>query len=196
MQFKTLTALFVILFTTSLFAQDVKQEIASEFTSYQNAISQGHFKEAMEYITPEFFAIYPKEEVVDLMEKTFNNPSITFEIKDMKIENIAEPEAIEGKHYALLTYSNAMIMKFNENEDENEEQKGSRLAMTRIALEQSFGSNNVGYDPATDAFIVKAEKSVYAISADGRSDWKFLAVEKGQEEVLERILPRELMNRM
>lgn len=196
MHLKNLIALFLLLSGTMLFAQDVKQEIAKEFTAYQDAIASGEFETAMEHVTPEFFSIYPKKDIISLMEKTYNNPDITFEIKDMKIENIEDTEEIDGKHYALLSYSNLMNIKFAPTEGESEENKKSRIGMTRISLEQTFGSNNVSYDPSTDFFGVKASKSVYAISENGKTNWKFLVVEKGQEEVLRRLLPQQLVNKM
>lgn len=193
MHFRKLITLVLVLSATWLSAQDVKQHIANEFTAYQDAIAAGDFEVAMEYISPDFFTIYPKESIIELMETTFNNPSITFEIKDLKIENIEDLKEIDGKHYALLNYSNRMLMKFHQEGEENEENKKSRLAMTQLSLEQTFGSNNVQYDPKTDFFGVAAGKSVYAISANGKTDWKFLVLEKDQKEILQRILPRELL---
>lgn len=196
MHLKKIITLALLLSGTWLFAQDVKQEIAKEFTAYQDAIAAGAFEEAMEYIAPDFFSIYPREDIVTLMEQSFSNSSITFEIKDLKIENIADSEAIDGKHYALLDYSNVLHMKFYQEENESEEKKKSRIAMTRLSLEQTFGSNNVSYNPTTDFFGVRAAKSVYAISENGKTDWKFLVLEKEQEEILRRLLPHELVNRM
>ncbi|WP_224488749.1 hypothetical protein [Robertkochia flava] len=194
-----LKPLFIILFTSlTVVAQqkDVKQQIANEFTEYQEAISDKDFEKALDYIVPGFFEIYPKADLLKLMEQSFNNPDITFEITNLKIENIEAPEHIDEKHYALLTYSNQMNMKFMSQDSLTDEEKKSRISMTLISLEQSFGSNNVSYDAATDFFRVKAEKQVYAISENGSSDWKFLAIEKGQKAILEQLLPAELSRKL
>lgn len=196
MNIRSLTTLLFLLVMSVATAQDVKQTIAEEFTDYQDAIINGEFEKSMKYITPEFFEIFPKDQLINLMEQTFNNPEITFEIKDTNIENIGDLEEIEGKHYSLLTYSNQMNMRFNVEEDETEEQKQSRIGMTRVSLENTFGSQNVGYNPSTDFFEVKARKNVYAISVDGKTNWKFLVVEKGQKVILDQLLPKVLADKI
>lgn len=196
MNIRSLTTLLFLLVMSFATAQDVKQTIAEEFTDYQDAIINGEFEKSMKYITPEFFEIFPKDQLINLMEQTFNNPEITFEIKDTNIENIGDLEEIEGKHYSLLTYSNQMNMRFNGEEDETEEQKQSRIGMTRVSLENTFGSQNVGYNPSTDFFEVKARKNVYAISVDGKTNWKFLVVEKGQKVILDQLLPKVLADKI
>lgn len=197
MKLKTLLPLLLCCLTLSVNAQEVKQEIAREFMAYQNAIIDKDFEKSLEYITPDFFEIYPKSEVLKLMQQTFNDPSINYEIKNTEITNIDDIQKIEEKHYALITYSSQMNIKFNaEEEEESEEDKKSRTGMYRIYLEQAFGSNNVAYNPATEQFEVKAQKNVYAISKNGKTDWKFLMVEKEQKVVMDKLLPAELANKI
>lgn len=172
--------------------QDVKQAIANEFTEYQQAIMAKDFEKVISYMVPEFFDIYPKTDYLKLMEQFYNNPDIEFEISNLKIENIDTPEKIENKYYSLLTYSNEMNMKFLNQDELSEEDRKSLIGLTLISLEQSFGSNNVSYDPSSEFFRITAEKQVYAISGNGKSDWKFLGIEKDQKAVLEKLLPAEL----
>ena len=188
--------LFIFLITLCGYAQDIKATIAKEFTDYQEAIINKEFERSLEYITPEFFEIYPKEQILKLMEDTFNNPAFAYEIKNTRIDSVGQVQEIEEKHYALLTYSNQMNIRFTSEGEESQDQEKSRLAQTRISLEQTFGSNNVKYNPATEFFEVQAQKNVYAISEDGNTNWKFLMVDKTQKPVMDQLLPSQLANKI
>ncbi|MCX2682077.1 hypothetical protein OOZ15_19160 [Galbibacter sp. EGI 63066] len=190
-----LTILFLTIFSVGI-AQDYKKEIESEFTEYLNSIVNMEFEKSMEFITPEFFEIIPKSQMINLMEQTFNNPSMEFELKNPKILKINDAQKIENKYYALLTYSNQMNMKINSEEEETEDEKKMRINMTKLSFEQTFGSDNVKYNEETGFFEIQSQKDVYGISENGQTDWKFLVIEKKQKVILEKILPKELIEKI
>ncbi|SFB55176.1 hypothetical protein [Algoriphagus aquimarinus] len=177
------------------FAQDYKQNIAGEFTEYLNSIVNMEFEKSMGYITPEFFEIVPKAQMIQLMEQTFNNPAMEFEIKNPKILAIDVVQNIEDKYYSLLTYSNQMDIKMK-SEEETEDEKKMRLNLLKVSFEQTFGIDNVKYNEETEFFEIQSQKEVYAISINGETDWKFLVIEKNQKVILEKILPKELSEKI
>ena len=190
-----LTILFLTICTIGI-AQDYKKNIESEFSEYLNSIVNMEFEKSMEYITPEFFEIIPKSQLITLMEQTFNNPSMEFEIKNPKILSVNDSQQIENKYYSLLTYSNQMNMKINNEEEETEDEKKMRINMTKLSFEQTFGAENVKYNEETDCFEIQSQKDVYAISENGKTDWKFLVIEKKQKMILNKILPKELADKI
>lgn len=196
MKLKTLLSLFLICMTTLGYAQDIKQTINQEFMAYQDAIINKEFEKSLDYIIPGLFEIYPRQQMLQLMENTFNDPTIKYEIKNTAINQIEDIKEIEGKFYALLTYSNQMNIKYLGDEKDTEEQKKAKAGFIKVSLENTFGSNNVAYNPATEFFEVKAEKNVYAISENGKTDWKFLMIEKEQKVIMDQLLPAELASKI
>jgi hypothetical protein len=173
-------------------AQNYKNNIDSEFTEYLNAIINMEFEKSMEFITPDFFEFISKSQMVKLMEQTFNNPAIEFQITNPKILTINDSQHIENKYYSLLTYSNQMNIKFNAEDEESSEDKKMRIELTKLSLEQNFGSDNVKYNVETDVFEVQSQKDVYGISENGEIGWKFLVIEKNQNVILNKLLPKKL----
>lgn len=189
-------SLLFLLICCSASAQDYKKTIESEFTIYLNSIINKNFDKSMDFIVPEFFDIIPKDQMITVMEQTFNNPSMVFELKNPKILSINDVQKIDQKFYSLLTYSNQMNIKMVQEEKETEQEKKSRITLTQASFEKTFGANNVKYNPKTEFFEIFVEKQVYAISKDGTTNWKFLVLEKKQKMLLEKLLPKELTDKM
>lgn len=194
---KLFTIILLSAFTFG-YAQNYKKNITTEFTEYLNTIVNKEFEKSMEYITPEFFDIVPKPQLIKLMHQTFNNPMMEIEIKNPKILEIEDVQIIENKYYALLSYSNQMNIKIKneEDEEESEEDKKNRINMARMSFEQTFGPDNVYYNEKTEFFEIQSQKDVYGISENGETDWKFLVIEKKQKFILEKILPKDLTNKV
>lgn len=191
--------LFTILFLTIStigIAQDYKNELKNEFNDYLSTIVNMEFEKSMEYIVPEFFEIIPKSQMIKVMTMTFNNPDMEFEIKNPKILKVNDKKEIEKKYYSLLTYSNQMNMKIKGEEGETKDEKTTRINLTKLSLESTFGSENVIYDEKTDFFEIQSQKDVYGISESGEKNWKFLVIEKKQKMILEKLLPKELSEKI
>jgi hypothetical protein len=197
MKIKQIVFLFLFLIISSTGnAQDYKKTIEIEFTEYLNSIVNKNFAKSMNYVIPEFFEIIPKSQMIKLMEQTFNNPSMEFELKNPKILSIDDAQKIEEKFYSLLSYSNQMNMKILNEGEETEDEKKMRIGLTQLSFEKNFGSENVKYNKETDFFEILVEKQVYTISKDGETDWKFLVIEKKQKVLLEKLLPKELVDKI
>ncbi|GGZ94807.1 hypothetical protein [Algibacter mikhailovii] len=190
-----LTFLFLTICTIGI-AQDYKENIKSEFTEYLNSLINMEFEKSFEYITPEFFEIVPKSQMLQLMEQTFNNPTMVIEIKNPKILTIRNSEIIENKYYSLLTYSNQMNFKMNSEEEETEDEKTMRINLMKLSFQQNFGAENVVYNEKTEFFEIYSEKDVYGISINGETNWKFLVLEKDSKIILDKILPKELAEKI
>jgi hypothetical protein len=191
--------LFTILFLTIStigIAQDYKNELKKEFNDYLSTIVNMEFEKSMEYIIPEFFEIIPKSQMIKVMKQAFNNPSMEIEITNPKIIEVKDKKEIENKYYSLLTYSNQMNMKIEGEDEETEDEKTTRINLTKLSLENTFGSENVEYNKETDFFQIQSQKDVYGISNNGENNWKFLVVEKKQKMILEKLLPKELSEKI
>jgi hypothetical protein len=192
-----LIPLFLIL-AIKAFGQDYKKEIETQFLYYNNLIIKKDFDKSMDYLPEEFFAIVPKDQMILVMEKTFSNPEMEFELESPIIKDIAAVEKIGDKFYAFLQYSSQMKMKFlNDDEpEETEAKQKQRTNMIKGLMEHTYGAGNVKFDEKTETFTIIAHKQAYAISANGESDWKFLVIEKKQKFILDKLLPMQLVEKI
>ncbi|MDX6182072.1 hypothetical protein SGQ44_14000 [Flavobacterium sp. Fl-77] len=191
---KTLFTVLILVTSAVVTAQEYKKAIEKSFTEYLNAIANKEFEKSLDFVVPEFFDIYPKGQMIAVMEQTFNNPAIKFELKDPKILKINDAKKIENKYYSLLSYSHQMNMKVNEGAEQSEEEKKAQNSLIATSLKEEFGEGNVKYNDTTGFFEIQIEKQVYTISKNSQTDWKFLVIEKKQKAFLEKLLPKELLD--
>ncbi|WP_159023604.1 hypothetical protein [Formosa sp. L2A11] len=192
---KALTLLFLTLCTVG-FSQDYKTDIKSEFQAYLSTIENMEFEKSMDYITPDFFEVVPKANMLAAIKQSYNKKDVEVKILNSKIVSVADAEHIEGKDYALVTYSDQMNIKINNENEETESQKEARINLTKVTFDQSFGAENVVYNKDTEFFEVKTVKQAYAISDDGKATWKFLMFEKNLKTILVKVLPPSLMEKL
>lgn len=196
---KRLYILFFLLNSLLIVSQNnYKNEIKSDFLKYNSLIVQKKFSQAMDYVLPDFFEIFPKNQMIKIMETTFNSPDLTFELETPIIESIEDKIKVEDRYYSQIKYSNLMKLKIssNEIEDEDEDEKKMRINITVLAYEKTFGKGNVLYNNETDFFEINAHKTAFAISNNGEDDWKYVVAEKRQKLILSKILPEEIVNKI
>ncbi|WP_210462945.1 hypothetical protein [Rufibacter roseolus] len=195
------TKLFTIILltiSTLAFSQNYKKDIESKFLEYNNYIVNQEFKKSTDFVPQEFYEIVPKEQMVLLLERTFNNPEIEFKLKGPQIIDISEKEQVEGKYYSLIKYSSPINMKFKgkDQKEETETERKLRMNLIKLSFEKTFGSDNVKYNEETGFFEINAQKQAYAISKEGETDWKFLVIESKQKFILEKLLPKQLVEKI
>ncbi|HEX5150082.1 MAG TPA: hypothetical protein VFW07_01470 [Parafilimonas sp.] len=180
--------LLAVLFTTlSVQAQTYKDDVKTQFLEYTNLLLEKDFEKSTDYLNPAFFKIIPKDQLVKLMEQTYNNPEIDFEIEQPIILTIKDKIKIDGSDYVKFQYSNYLKMRFKSEDGERND-----TTLTKNALEKQFGHENVTYDAETDFYKILVYKDVIANSLDDKK-WTFLVVEDKQKPMLEKILPKGLL---
>lgn len=190
--------LIVLLFLTisSCIAQDYKQEIEKEFNEYLRSIENMEFEKSTRYMTKEYLELIPKSQLIDAMEKTFNNPAFDYKITNQKILKIDDSQKIENKYYSLINYSNNMSIKIKRKIEETDDAYKARTLRSKLAIEKTLSSDKLYYIEETGTIEIESKKNAYGISQDGKSDWKFLVINKKQKALLEELLPKELAEKI
>jgi hypothetical protein len=180
------------------FCQNNKKEIEFQFTEYLNSIINHDFEKTVNYISDDFFKIIPKEQVILGMERTFNNPDMQVSIREPKVKEISDIELIDMKYYSLLTYSSLINIGFRINDSikETAEEHNSRMELSKNTLIQIYGEKYVQYDSKTEIFEIYSEKQAYAISENGTTGWKFVVIEKKLKPLLEKFIPKQLIEKI
>ena len=198
---KTILIIFSMIIFNVSFSQTAKENLENDFNTYINLTSKQKFVESHDYIAEEYFKIFPKDQLIDMWKfhnsnSSFNEPIRLESSKILKVENIKK---IKKKYYSILTYSKFITMRFLTNEEieeETKEAKKKRINSIKISLTQKYGNNNVVYNEETDFFEIHIEKSVCAISKNRNKNWKFATIEKEQKYLFEKIIPKEILNRI
>jgi hypothetical protein len=195
MKIKLLSVLF--LFTSSIFSQIPEENLRKEFNTYINLTINQDFEKSMDYVVEDFFEIFPKEQMVSLMKQIYNNPSMEIKLEKPTILEVDKIEKINEKYYSILTYSNLMKMKLkSEDENESDEDKKMRIGLIKVSLFKKFGAENVDYNEKTDFFEIKVTKKVCSVSKNGNDIWKFVTIEKEQKYILEKFIPKEILEKI
>jgi len=190
---KALTFTLFVFIGFSIQAQDYKANIKQRFTEYNNYIVAGEFDKSMNYIPEAVFTIVPRTQMVVLFEQVMKNKEFEARILGFDIRDIADRRKIDTCYYAKIKYVSSMTMKMYSDKEESAEAKKSRLALTTAAFSNTFGSDHVKLDESTETFTITPNKSSWAISKNGQTDWKFVNVEPRQRILMEKILPKALI---
>lgn len=193
---KTFILLSILLIAFSSFKKmNPSSVLRNDFDQYIHLIMNKNFKECTHYMPEKIFDLIPQDKLVDMMNQTMNDPSITYEMFEPKVTNLSNIEEIEGAYYAILKYTMKMNIKYNWEKmpdyDEGDEEPDNETIL--IALKAQFGKDNVSYNEETRFFKVMSYKKVAAISANGNTDWKFAVLDPQQIALAKMILPSKII---
>lgn len=174
-----------------------KENLNKDFIEYNDLILNQEFEKSMDYMLPEFFEIIPKNQMILLMQQIYNNPDLEFQADKPKDIVYGELNKIEERYYSEITYSYDIKMKFNNlEESEDEEQNDLNKNLLKLTLEKTFGSGNVIFNQETEFYEIHSIKNAFGVSQNGMTDWKFVVIEPKQKFILEKILPKELTEKI
>ncbi len=181
--------LLSLLFTlpTGLFAQSYKDSIKVQFLRYADLLVKKDFVKSAEYINPGLFKILPKAQLMDVLEKTYNNPAFDYNIEEPAIISMGDNKIINGQNYVKLQYSNYLSLHFK-----GDGEKIPDTTLTKEALQAKFGKANVTYNSSTDTYRIFVVENVVANSVNKRK-WTFVVIQESLKSLLKRFIPNELL---
>ena len=119
LMFRLILISLLIAFSNSLFAQSYKDSIEAQFLRYTDLLVKKHFAKSTDYINPDFFKIIPKVQLITVIEKTYNNPALDFNIEKPVIVSIGDSKTINSNSFVKLQYSNYLSMHFKTGDERN-----------------------------------------------------------------------------
>lgn len=176
-----LSSLLLIVFTCS--SQDFKKTVEIEFKDYNSLIEKLEFEKSMQYLPQEFIELFSKSQLIKIMNQTYNNPSFKYEIKHLEIDNINDLHKIKNKYYTWFNFSGNILIKTKRKINEDDDEFLNRIKKAKLSMEQSLGKDKVSLTDSQTTISINSFKKVIAISNNGKSDWKFLILDKNQNEI-------------
>lgn len=168
-------------------AQAYKDSIRNQFMAYNDLLLKKEFAASLDYVNPGILSVAPKEQLISMMEQTFNNPAVEIKLSKPEMKSIEDSQRIDNMTYSTFQYAGSLSMRML-----SEEGKKQDSSVTLAALGNQFGGENVKYDASTGFYHVKVIKKVVANSTDAKN-WTFLVIEEAQKSVLEKFVPKELL---
>ena len=190
---RTLTLLLFVLLSTAIFAQDYKANVKQNFSTYYKHIIAGEFDKSMDYLPSAIFTIIPRAQLVTAFQGLLKNPDTQIKLTSFEIKEIFDRQKIDTSYYVKMKYLSGMTMKMKSPSTETATEKETRLNLAKAAFGNIFGSENISLDLATEIFTIAPTKTCWAISKNGLTDWKFITVEPNQRLIMEKILPKEII---
>lgn len=192
--------LFTILFSLvisnyTVKAQNPIDQITVDFNSYLNSLDNKNFENSIEFLPTELFDLITKEQMLSVLEESFNNPQIIISYETPKILSIKNPIEYQEKTYVLMEYEATLMIKFVlDIAIESKEEKEDQLNLQINNMKETFGEEFVKFDRETETFSVYEKKSAYGILYKNDPEWNFLVIDESSQLLIDKIIPAEILN--
>jgi len=190
MKTKSLVFLFVLLSLMTFSQTKTNPDdaaIKKSLTYFVNSIQSKQIDQAVSCIYPKYFNIVSKEQMMQILNMTYNNPFMKIELQDLKFGNIEKPELITGEYFSMTHYFLKLKCNVSSLNDDMKKKMNS-------ALTAKYGANNVKYLGNEGSYLINATMKACAVSKDKKA-WKFVILEKQYKKELVTILPKKILDK-
>lgn len=182
----------LILWSASVVGQNMDQEVRDTFSRYFKTIETKDNQQTLAFVYPKLFEIVPKNLMLEQMEKLSKDTVTEISMSKQSVSSVSDMLEIEGVKYALVSYSFIMHMKMNGIVGEELTEISE---LTNEMLVEQFGPDQVTYNKGTGSFDIVVATSMYAINDPAFPGWKFLEKKEGMDELLVKIIPKEVIDK-
>lgn len=194
---RVLLLIFTLAFCApSLSAQKYKRSIEKDFNKYLNLLEEKDFSSAMDFMVDDLFELVSKEELVQSMEEALNGPDMKFTILKSSIVSIGDSHEFVGRHFVEIRYKNEVSMEFRELKKMRTKKRDEFVAFMKEQFESNPTVTHCSYHEQSRTFLLSSDELSYAISEDGKSDWKFMTIDRTQEAFMRNIIPKVLADKV
>lgn len=184
--------LFPLLFLFSI-AASAQDDLRKTVEDYLRIAEAKDSEKIMDYMYPPFFTLYPRQLMVEIMDKSFNDPAFEIELMDSKILNISPLKTVDTITYSVVDYSFVMTLKYVESE-EHPLPDEEAIKLTREIFEQMYGKENVSYIAGEMKFRLLAGKNMLVLRTPGLSAWKVLGIDENLKPIMKKIVPEAIID--
>ena len=188
--------LFAFLFLSIASINAQNKLIKERFIKMQQALLDKKFEKSLEFTAEELFEIVSKEQLLSVMEATFNNPKMQIDSDLPKVLDISDVFQVKNKFYAILKITGNQRIRVLGDDNKALGLDDRLLYALKLNFEQQYGSENVKFDEKTKFFNVIVNQTIVSISYDGETEWKYLAIDNLKLEIISKLLPQEVLNKV
>lgn len=171
-------------------SQNHEEEITIKFNEYgQTFIKKNYQKAINEYMYEDYFTVFPKDSLLNMLNDTYNNNIYNVNIHEFKTTNVHDLQTIDGNSYVFLNYSFKSEFVINKNI----QLKKELIERVLNNADNLFGKNSAKYIESDGRFEINATRKALAIKKNNDRTWKFLIVEKHYIPYIKGILPDSII---
>jgi hypothetical protein len=186
----TAISFFVIISTFSQTDSELKNRLKL-FMEANNALN---FERIMDYTYPKLFTIVTREQMIEVMNNTFNNDEIKISMDSLKVDSVYKEFKLQANSYAKIKYSMKLVMKFKEDTTATENEKNKMNESMLAAMQGQFGKANVITDSA-GCLHIKVVTNMVAIKDEYAKEWCFVNLKEG-DPLTKELLTDELLDKL
>jgi len=183
--------LFPLLFIFPLMV-NAQEDMKKTLGEYLRLAEAKDSEKIMDYMYPGFFTLYPRHLMVEVMNRSFNDPAFEILLMDSRILDISPLKTVDTVTYAVADYSVVMTLKYLESDD-NPLPDAEAIELTQGIFKQMYGEENVRYIPEETKFRITAAKKMLVLKTPGLTAWKVLGVEENLKPVMKKIIPEKIL---
>jgi len=151
----------------------------------------------LDYTYAKLFTIVPRDQMLELMQNTFENENISVQLDSLRINKVFPVFQLENGSYAKVIYSMNMLMAFKNNKEDSltPEKIKERDDFLISSLSEQYGEGNVNIDPGTGRLRIKMVSPMVAVKDQYAKERCFVNL-KENDPLTSRLFNNEILEKL
>lgn len=180
--------LALVVFSINSFSQTDPQ-LLKNLNKVLDATKINDFETTLDYTCPQIFTLASREELLAVLEQSFNAADFKMVITDIKIDTIFPPFLHDNQKHVVVKYKMGMNMIFTEAKD------SSFWNLMVGMMDGQFGPNSTKALPEKNTLEIKTNSRMVAIKKDDQTDWCLFNYDSAKG-LAEMVLGNELVKKI
>ncbi|MBA2499257.1 MAG: hypothetical protein H0V30_05975 [Chitinophagaceae bacterium] len=187
------TFLLLAFVTATLFSFSQDAALNARLNSFIKANDAMDLDKILDFTYPKIFTLAPREKLKEALNESFNGEDVTVKMDSLQILKIFPVFTVEDGTFAKIKYSFVMFMTFKEAEDQETRQEENEFMLSLMG--ETYGKNNVSYDPVSKAIRIKVNSEMAAIKDKYAKEWCFMDM-VNNKAMNEKMLDKTILDKL
>lgn len=183
----------IAIYLSISFGCAAQEDIKSVLSEYLKLSEEKNSERLMDYMYPKFFELFPRQVMIEALDKSLKDPTLEIELKDSKILGISPTKTVDTVTYSIVDYAFVMTLKYVESE-ENPLPDKDTIGMTTNIFKNMYG--DVSYDAENYRFTIKVKKNMLVLKTPSLKSWKVLGTDANLKPYMLKIIPKEIVDEL
>lgn len=185
----------IVIYLSVAISSTAQDDIKSVLNEYLKLSEEKNSVKIMDYMYPKFFELFPREVMVQALDKTLKDPTLDISISNSEILGISPVKTVDSVTYSIVDYAFVMKLKYLES-DENPLPDEDTIDLTMNIFKNMYGEKNVIYDADNYMFTMQVEKKLLALKTPSLKSWKVLGTDANLKPYMLKIIPKEIVDEL
>ena len=188
---RLLSTLIVFCFAASVFSQ-TDPSLQGRLNNFMELNKKLDFEKIMDYTYPKVFTFAPRDQMIAVMKKSFDNEQMTLGMDSLKTDSIYPVFKMQEGSYAKIKYSMLMRIQLKNEGKSEDEKKTINEGMLAGAKSQYGGKARMD---SSGTVTINMDAVMVAIKDKSSKDWTFANLKEG-DEMTTKIFSKELLDKL